>query len=54
MPDRRLIQFAHADPMIEGAEASLDDGKTDQIELPAVIWEFFGYPRHVKEVGKSK
>jgi hypothetical protein len=44
----------YADPVIEQAVRSLDDSKTDQIELPAVIWEFFGYPRRVQKQGELK
>jgi hypothetical protein len=37
----------YADPTIESAVSSLTDSKTDELELPAVIWEFLGYPRRI-------
>jgi hypothetical protein len=42
----------YADPIIEGAFSTLTDSKTDELELPGVIWEFFGYPRRI--VWKAK
>jgi hypothetical protein len=37
----------YADPEIEAAVSNLADSKTDELELPAGIWEFLGYPRRV-------
>ncbi len=37
----------YADPAIEGTVSTLSDSKTDELELPAAIWEFFGYPRRI-------
>jgi hypothetical protein len=37
----------YADPTIEAAVSTLTDAKTDELELPAAVWEFFGYPRRV-------
>ena len=37
----------YADPTIEGAVSSLMDSKTDELELPSAVWEFFGYPRRI-------
>ena len=38
----------YTDPTIEGAVSSLTDSRTDETELPAGVWVFFGYPRRVK------
>jgi hypothetical protein len=35
----------YADPMIADAVSTLTDSRTDETELPAVVWEFLGYPR---------
>ena len=40
----------YADPTIEGAVSTLQDSMTDELELPAVIWEFFGYPRRTTPI----
>lgn len=37
----------YADPTIEGAVSALTDSKTDELELPAAVWEFFGAPRRI-------
>jgi hypothetical protein len=37
----------YGDPAVEAAVAGLTDSKTDQLELPAAIWEFFGHPRRI-------
>jgi hypothetical protein len=37
----------YADPMIEEAVGSLSYERVDETELPALIWEFFGYPRRI-------
>jgi hypothetical protein len=37
----------YADPAIERAVSSLEDSKTDELELPAAVWEVFGYPRRI-------
>jgi hypothetical protein len=37
----------YADRALEGAMSTLTDSKTDELELPAAIWEFFGYPRRI-------
>jgi hypothetical protein len=37
----------YADPTIEGAVSTLMDSRTDETELPAAVWEFFGYPRRI-------
>jgi hypothetical protein len=37
----------YADPAIERAVSSLEDSRTDELELPAAAWEFFGYPRRI-------
>jgi hypothetical protein len=34
----------YADPAIEGAVSGLEDSRTDELELPAAVWVFFGYP----------
>lgn len=34
----------YADSTLEGAVSSLTDSKTDELELPSAVWEFFGYP----------
>jgi hypothetical protein len=42
----------YADPAIEGAVTGLSDSHVDETELPSVIWEFFGYPRHPQPLNK--
>jgi hypothetical protein len=37
----------YTDPTIEKAASTLTDAKTDELEVPAAVWEFFGYPRRV-------
>jgi hypothetical protein len=37
----------YRDPTIEGAVATLQDSMTDELEIPAVVWEFFGHPRRL-------
>ena len=37
----------YADRALEAAMSTLTDSKTDELELPSVIWEFFGYPRRI-------
>jgi hypothetical protein len=37
----------YADPAIEKAVSSLEDSKTDELELPVAVWEFFGHPRRI-------
>jgi hypothetical protein len=44
----------YADPTIESAVSSLTDSKTDELELPSAVWEFFGYPRRIVWPDKRK
>jgi hypothetical protein len=44
----------YADPTIEGAVSSLVDSKTNELELPSAVWEFFGYPRRIVWPAKKK
>jgi hypothetical protein len=43
----------YADATIELALPTLSDSKTDELELPAVVWEFFGYPRRIAWPAKA-
>jgi hypothetical protein len=43
----------YADPTIEKAVVDLTDSKTDELELPATIWVFLGYPRRIVWPAKS-
>jgi hypothetical protein len=44
----------YADPTIEGAVSTLTDSKTGEVELPAGVSEFFGYPRRIVWPAKAR